>query len=432
MTSLLPGHRTWKGGRNDDGDREYFVEHLVRSSYTDGPANVMQCPGLPEAMDEWQFADDVDVWAFCTLYMDVSIHEEKEGEAARTWKVKQKFTTKNQDKWCKDQQIEDPLLQPPKVSGAFSDYQEEATHDRFGKPILSSSHEMMRGPQVEFDASRGSVNVEQNLSSPFLAYVLPYFLKDCLNAFPLWGFNSRCIKMKPKGWERKFYGACYVYYTRTLNFEIRPEGFDRSLLDEGSKVLNGHWNPTNGAWQLDNIDGSAPDPSNPSHFIRFKDRRGENCRVILNGAGLPSEVVTVGAATPSNDPYYVCVLNNSGQSLTNTTYWLPQTGGDQDWDGLQTYAVGNVVVDANNYFIANAANKSSKPQTLAGGPWTFLPNWINDKGMWNQFNTYSVGDRVTKFVFQPGTNAAGAQSGTVYVEKYNEADLLTLGIPTIF
>jgi hypothetical protein len=32
-----------------------------------------------------------------------------------------------------------------------------------------------------------------------------------------------------------------------------------------------------------------PDSTNPQHFIRYKDRNGENARVLLDGAGIPIE-----------------------------------------------------------------------------------------------------------------------------------------------
>ena len=47
------------------------------------------------------------------------------------------------------------------------------------------------------------------------------------------------------------------------------------------------------AWILDDIDGSPPDPDNPAHFDRYKDRNGENARVLLNGYGLPAETAVL-------------------------------------------------------------------------------------------------------------------------------------------
>jgi hypothetical protein len=216
------------------------------------------------------------------------------------------FSNKPQNR-CQDFKVEDPLLEPQKISGGFNRFTEEATKDRYGYPILNSAHEQVRGPQVEFDNNRPVVKIEQNVAN--LQLDLLTVMIDTVNGYYLWGFPPRSIKLSGVSWERKFYGNCSVYYTRQLEFELAglqdagltgtgsdPEPiqsvyktWDRELLDEGTKVLKGHWK-RNGNWVLDKIDGAYPDPSNPTHFIRFKDRNGENTRVILNGAGLPAGV----------------------------------------------------------------------------------------------------------------------------------------------
>ena len=62
------------------------------------------------------------------------------------------------------------------------------------------------------------------------------------------------------------------------------ETWDRYVADEGTKVLNGHWGlpgtPIAGRWVLDDINGSAPDPTNPNHFKRFVDRNGIGSRLV--------------------------------------------------------------------------------------------------------------------------------------------------------
>jgi hypothetical protein len=83
------------------------------------------------------------------------------------------------------------------------------------------------------------------------------------------------------------YGICNFYFTRIFEFDINFETFDRTIYDEGTRVLNGHWDKTTGDWVLDDINGGAPDPQNPKHFKRYKDRNGENTRAMLDGNGKP-------------------------------------------------------------------------------------------------------------------------------------------------
>jgi hypothetical protein len=65
-------------------------------------------------------------------------------------------------------------------------------------------------------------------------------------------------------------------------------------------------------WILDKINGQLPDPTNPTHFDRYKDRQGELATVLLDGGGLPSGV-SVGV--PSKSPSSNQVTAGSGNSF---------------------------------------------------------------------------------------------------------------------
>ncbi len=254
-TRIQPGATTWSMTRDQDGHRDYRIMFRVISDITDGPANVLSTVGLPRPGDRWQFEGDLDQWAFCR--QPATVNPVLKGEPNTEWDVEFAFTTKSDDKRCKDQQIEDPLSIAPRVSGTFQKYQEEATKDRFGSAITNSAWEQIRGPQVEFDRNRPTVRIEMNVPS-FISVILAYQMIDRVNSRPLWGFNKRCIKLSNAPWEVAYYGQCFKYYKLTLEFDIRPDGFDRDILDEGTKVLHGHWGD-DGSWVIDPIGGiSAP------------------------------------------------------------------------------------------------------------------------------------------------------------------------------
>lgn len=305
--SVRLGHVDWSGTRDREGYRTYKITHYVTSTTgLDGPANVMQCPGLPTPGNFWFFHADIDIWAWHTGEQDVK--PRVDGERNKEWVVTSTFTNKppgdRRRSRCQDQRIEDPLLEPMKISGTFSLDKLEASYDRFGRRILSSSHEALRGPQVEFDEAGASVSIEQNVADlqlPLLAR-----MNNCVNDVPMWGLPARSVRLKVKDWRQVFYGLCNKYYTRSFELEAKvrvdPEtglvvsGWDRDLLDEGTKALNGEWDKVTGAWVLKDVGGSPPDPDNPAHFCIFTDRKGNPCRVILDGNGLPSEV-TIGTGT---------------------------------------------------------------------------------------------------------------------------------------
>ncbi len=285
----VAGHRAWGLDRDDEGHRTYKISHQVQALTTDGPQVVMNTPGLPVIGSIWSFDNDLDSWAFCWPNMKVTPRLPK--EKGRIWDVEQLFSTKPL-KRCQDTNIEDPLLEPDRISGSFIKFTEEAVRDKDNNFIMSSSNEQLRGPGVEFDKNRPTVRIEQNVAILGLDVFSPMI--DTLNNAPLWGLSARKIKLSNVSWERILFGVCNFYYVRLLEFDINFNTFDRNLLDEGTKVLQGQWDE-NDNWKLKKAGGAEPDPTNPSHFTRYKDKHGENARSILDGAGRPVNTKVINA-----------------------------------------------------------------------------------------------------------------------------------------
>lgn len=292
MTAALrSGPAVWGGERDDEGQRTWNVKWRVYTDdVDDGPAVVMLTPGLPTIGSIWSFGNDLDSWAFCTPWMKVTVHGGvKEGDAAKEWTVEQKFSTKP-FKRCQDESIEDPLLEPDRISGTFVKMTKEATTNRWGSPIVNPAHELLRGPQVEFDEGLPTVSISQNVATLGLAYLAQAY--NCVNDAAMWGLSARCIKLSNLSWERKVYAKCDFYYVRNFDFDINYNTFDRDLPAKATKVLHGHWDtttgsPTLGQWVLDNIAGSAPSKTNPSHFDQATDRNGNPIEVFLDNDGKP-------------------------------------------------------------------------------------------------------------------------------------------------
>lgn len=264
MTAVLSNGQTkWSLSRNEEGHREYTIEHQVIANKLDGPAIVMNCAGLPTVGSAWSFDNDSDAWAFCTPKMKVTPVVVEEPNTI--WRVEQVFST-IPTKRCQDTDIEDPLDEPDRISGSFVKYTKEAIYDRNGDAITNSSFERFRGAVVERDFNRPTVRVEKTLSTLPLGTFSS--LIDYVNDSTMWGLPARCVKLSNASWERLLYGVCNYYYVVTYEFDIDYESFDRHILDEGTKVL---------------IDGG--DPTDPRDFIVSKDLNDENTTVLLNGAG---------------------------------------------------------------------------------------------------------------------------------------------------
>jgi len=288
-SKLHGGPIVWGLQRDDEGHRTYNVSFLaVTDDVLDGPYSVAYgISGLPlPGVSFWAYGNDIDTEAICTPATKVSLFNHVEGQPHNWWRFDYLFSTKRNIKRCQDTNITDPLMEPDRLSGSFAKYTKEVMKDKDGLYIRSSSHEIIRGSQVEFDHNRPTVRIEQNKLNLGLSLFAPMI--DNVNASPMWGLPARCVKLSNVSWERKLYGSCTFYYTRTFEFDIDYNTFDKAVMDEGTKALNGRWK-NDGTWELVPINASsgAPDPNNPSHFMRMKDRNGENMRVILDGAGKP-------------------------------------------------------------------------------------------------------------------------------------------------
>ena len=404
MAIYLKGLVTWgQMTRDEEGHREYHPVFRVGCAITDGPANIIASGVLPAPGTPWLISGDVDQWAWCHANLDIKPSVQR--GANTQFDCTLIFTTRP-PKRCMDLQITDPLLEPPKLSGSFVKGKVEAVEDRWGRKITNSAWEQIRGPHVEFDYSTMTVKIEQNVAD--LQLDLLSWFKDSVNDAPLWGCQARCIKLSNVTWERLFHGLCQVYYKRTLEFDIDVRTFDRVLLDEATKVLNGHWGNTrngdiNEYWQLDKWanDGTTPDPdpNKPAHFIQYKDRNGHPGKVILNGQGIPFQGELISANTNLPIPQ-----KPADVLLEDTTH-------DEAEAMMQELVMGGL--------------PAGVTAELVGPYWTFI-------GVWEEalIHNPSLKDyeepRAWKITFSSTTE----QEGFLPVEYYPENNFLLLGIPT--
>jgi hypothetical protein len=271
------------------------------------------------------------------------------------------------------------------------------------------------------------------------------------------------------------------YYHRNLEFEVNAKGWDRDLLDEGTKVLWGRWKsvvttstttttttstpagqttapattapgattqaatttqpipqkPDPVQWELLPVDsdGTMPNRFNPTHFMRYTDRSGNPLRVILNGKGLPAGTVApVGLK-------YICIVNGPAAPLADTNTWIatpkppapdPNTGHTAfpTWDPFTYYYRGDLVEDENGVkYIATDTNIDRNPiiEQLGSLPdrvWKIVPaDMPHDQGIYVSTASYVIGDMVEDSLIE--------SAGIIHVERYSETDFVfVLGIPS--
>ena len=259
MPTLL-GRINWSGGRDKEGHRDYRIEWLIQSdSVYDGPTTILSTPALPRVGSFWAFGNDIDNWAFC--WPTAKISPLLVTEAQVWWKVQQTFTTKPLSR-CQDTSIENPMDEPPKLSGSFVKYARLREKDKDDKPIVSKAFEKLRGSAMEFDDNRPTVRISKNYLTQQLATFAPMI--DTLNDATLWGLASRKIKLANASWTQNLYGSCTFYYTVEYEFDINEDGFKREILDEGQKEFKG------------------TDVTDPTHWHIATDAKGRPERVVYH------------------------------------------------------------------------------------------------------------------------------------------------------
>lgn len=273
MTATLiggtQGRRSWSLKRDDQGHRTYTLKQRVQvSSHQDGPAVALACSGLPTIGSTYAptGSNDVDDWVWCSPEVDVQ-PVVGDGEVNEFFDITNYFTNFPLNR-CQTASIENPLSEPMRLSGSFVKYTREASFDRFGYALLSSSWEQFRGNLVERDYSRPSVVIEMNLTDLPLSSFAPAI--DTVNDAPLWGLSERCVKLSNITWSRKVYGTCTYYFTVTYEFDISFSTFDKTIIDHGTKKLKPGGSKTN-----------------PKDFIRALDDLDNPIDVILDGNGNP-------------------------------------------------------------------------------------------------------------------------------------------------
>jgi hypothetical protein len=275
-----------EGSQDREGQRTYHVDWLVESELDDGPVDLMFASGVAVIGAPFTYGNTNDPWAFCTPELKVEPYINP-NEMAYLWKLRQTFSTTPLSR-CQNQSIDNPLNEPYKVSGTFVKYTKEATKDKDGAALMTSSLEVVRGKAAERDFNRPTVVIERNVLMNPLSTFVQYI--DHVNDSPLWGLGPRKVKLSNVTWERHLYARCTFYYSVRYDFDVDWQTFDRVILDEGTRVLQGHSPGTS----LPQLDPDAIDPEtnkayrlNAKNFEAYKDLNGNNAKVILDGKGRP-------------------------------------------------------------------------------------------------------------------------------------------------
>ncbi len=200
----------------DTGHRTYTANYKVRHDVEDGPYTILSAGGLPAIGDGWEFELGSESDSFARRNPYAKIKAMVEGERTDISLVELKFSTKPFRR-CQDEQIGNPLLEPAKISGTFTEQTQKAEHDRNWRAIFSSA--MTPYEDVEAETSYPTVDISLNVGSSPVAMITSKLHR--LNDSTLWGLPAGCVKFSTASWERLYYGTCSYYYNLKMGFKIK-------------------------------------------------------------------------------------------------------------------------------------------------------------------------------------------------------------------
>lgn len=292
MSGTLLGPIEWGLEIDEEGHRNYTIAWKIETELSDDdPSVIANTAGIPVVGTTWTQLcstygfNGADDWAFCKPTMSVSPLDPKDTEPSQIWRVENLFSTKP-GKRCQDNSIENPLLEPPDISGSFVKYRELPHVDRHGRPYRSSTGEPLVGQETERDRNRWEINIVINQLTVNLQLVSD--LADYLNGSPMWGLPAETIKFSKFSFHRLLYGTCTFYYKLNYGFEIRAD-WTQYLADKGRMEL---------------VTGGSP--TNPDHWRVAKDRYGENkpvLRLDVDGKPIVSDAQTPNTIVRKPYPY---------------------------------------------------------------------------------------------------------------------------------
>lgn len=221
--------------RDDEGIRLYLLTYEVITNSLDDHAQVAQLAVINTAPfgTPYQYGNDSDPWCFARWPTSAKLRSVD--QSRKVWRVDLPFTNKPMGKSCSESDSENPLDEPPKISGSYVSAMRAATKDRNGNPVTNSSDEPVL-PAPEIDDPRDTVIIEANTATIDLA-LRSRFRNKC-NAAAIWGLDARTVKLGQWTYSIQYYGKCFCYVANKLEFEINLDKWDFVHIDQGFRTIS--------------------------------------------------------------------------------------------------------------------------------------------------------------------------------------------------
>lgn len=258
--------------------REYVVTYRIKTDTpADGPLTVANSLGFTPT-SFYQYVGEEDRGSF---FDDVSnVRLEHRGDTLQTWLADIKFSTRARKK-CSDTQIDDPLQEPPEISGGFAEYKKIVDKYDDGTAIVTSAGEPI---QWEETAAHNDLFISQNVASLNPASLSLY--RGAINADAYLGANKFEWRIMDIKWAKAYRGSCTPYYKRSITLRHDPDTWKREILDQGFMEIDG-------AGKLVQI---TDEPGRPLTTPQLLDGAGKRLAKGLDPVFLPKKLTIKAAA----------------------------------------------------------------------------------------------------------------------------------------
>lgn len=227
---------------SDDGIRTYSaVCEAVTDDVADNAKTVRgyALTAIPP-WSQYSFGNDSDPW--CLARRPKSIKRRAVEKNRRVWRVAIDFTNRPLGS-DQENERDDPLDDPPDISGSYVRATKVATKDRHGQPVTNSSDEPVI-PAPEIDDSRDTIVIELNTATINLQ--VRAAARDKVNSQTIWGLTARQLKLAVWSYHVLWRTPVHPYIRHHFELEVNLNGWDFKHIDQGFRTRfaqhpDGHW-----------------------------------------------------------------------------------------------------------------------------------------------------------------------------------------------
>ncbi|MBN2024087.1 MAG: hypothetical protein JW809_14990 [Pirellulales bacterium] len=205
-----------------DCTREYVLIYLVETTDpADGSIIVGNCPGMPRRGYVYGFGNEYDLGALCQSVTPRQISK-------LVWEVTCQFSSKTEDP---DQNMENPLVRPPRIEWDAETFLEPYERDANGKAVLNAAGDPFRAP-LEREASRLILRFTRNEAT--FSPIEQAALANKCNADTFMGAGPGCAKLSaPKAvWK---YENDVGYWEKSYEIKFDSKGWNEHPANMGCR-----------------------------------------------------------------------------------------------------------------------------------------------------------------------------------------------------